>query len=143
MRSKKGVVVIAWNPDEDSTVRRQRMMLLPPDAAFAQLEAYGQHKRALALASEYLRHKDTDEPMEAALRGWLGANWLFPGGPTLLFWLALVGVAVVPLFAVWRNVGLEGRLLLVVRSKTARKKTPPPFGVSSCRARTLKSWNCE
>ena len=45
------------------------------------------------------------EPMEAALNGWLGRDWLFPGGPTLLFWPVLVGVALVPLFAVWRNVG--------------------------------------
>ncbi len=45
------------------------------------------------------------EPMETALTGWLGANWLIPGGPRLLFWLGLVGVALVPLFAVWRNVG--------------------------------------
>ena len=45
------------------------------------------------------------EPMEAGLTAWLGADWLFPGGPRLLFWLALVAVALVPLFAVWRNVG--------------------------------------
>ena len=45
------------------------------------------------------------EPMEAALTGALGRDWLFPGGPTLLFWPVLVGVALVPLFAVWRNVG--------------------------------------
>ncbi len=45
------------------------------------------------------------EPMETALTEWLGANWLIPGGPRLLFWLGLVGVALVPLFAVWRNVG--------------------------------------
>lgn len=45
------------------------------------------------------------EPMEAALSEWLGPDWLFPGGPRLLFWLALVIVALVPLFAVWRNIG--------------------------------------
>ncbi len=45
------------------------------------------------------------EPMEAALVKWLGADWLIPGGPRMLFWFVLVAVALVPLFAVWRNVG--------------------------------------
>jgi CPA2 family monovalent cation:H+ antiporter-2 len=45
------------------------------------------------------------EPMEAALVEWLGADWLMPGGPRMLFWFVLVAVALVPLFAVWRNVG--------------------------------------
>ncbi len=45
------------------------------------------------------------EPMERALSGLLGTDWLFPGGPRAIFWCALVGVALVPLFAVWRNVG--------------------------------------
>lgn len=45
------------------------------------------------------------EPMEAALVGWLGADWLIPSGPRMLFWFVLVALALVPLFAVWRNVG--------------------------------------
>ena len=51
------------------------------------------------------------EPMEQALSAWLGADWLFPGGPRVLFWCALVGVALVPLFAVWRNVGAVALIL--------------------------------
>ncbi len=45
------------------------------------------------------------EPMEAALVGWLGADWLIPEGPRMLFWFVLIALALVPLFAVWRNVG--------------------------------------
>jgi CPA2 family monovalent cation:H+ antiporter-2 len=45
------------------------------------------------------------EPMERALTNWLGSDWLFAGGPATLFWVGLVVVALVPLYAVWRNVG--------------------------------------
>lgn len=45
------------------------------------------------------------EPMERAVTEWLGTDFIVPGGPRLVFWLALVVVALVPLFAVWRNVG--------------------------------------
>ena len=61
------------------------------------------------------------EPMEDALREWLGADWLFPGGPTVLFWLVLVGVALVPLFAVWRNVGA---LALIIAEFSTQTQPP-------------------
>ncbi len=58
------------------------------------------------------------EPMEAALSGWLGRDWLFPGGPTLIFWLVLVGLALVPLFAVWRNVGALALIIAEFSTQT-------------------------
>lgn len=57
------------------------------------------------------------EPMEEMLRERLGRDWLFPNGPTSLFWAALVVVALVPLFAVWRNVGA---LALIVAEFSTR-----------------------
>lgn len=58
------------------------------------------------------------EPMEAALTEWLGTDWLFPGGPTLMFWFALVVVAFVPLFAVWRNVGALALIIAEFSTQT-------------------------
>lgn len=75
------------------------------------------------------------EPMEAALSDWLGHDWLFPGGPTLIFWLGLVLVALVPLFAVWRNVGALARIIAEFathaqpRAKKARIRTLVENGV--------------
>lgn len=57
------------------------------------------------------------EPMEQMITERLGRDWLFPGGPTFLFWVALVVVALVPLFAVWRNVGA---LALIVAEFSTR-----------------------
>jgi len=35
--------------------------------------------------------------------GWLGPDWLFPNGPTVLFWLVLALIVLAPLVAIWRN----------------------------------------
>jgi CPA2 family monovalent cation:H+ antiporter-2 len=43
------------------------------------------------------------EPLGAAVRRWLGPNWLFPRGPDVLFWLVLTLVVLAPLVAIWRN----------------------------------------
>lgn len=56
------------------------------------------------------------EPMERMLSEYLGENWLFPGGPTVLFWSVLVILALVPLLAVWRNV--EALALIVAEFST-------------------------
>jgi CPA2 family monovalent cation:H+ antiporter-2 len=61
------------------------------------------------------------EPMEAALGRALGPDWLFPNGPTVLFWAALVGVALVPLYAVWRNVGA---LALIIAEFSTQGQPP-------------------
>ncbi|AKC82267.1 hypothetical protein IMCC26134_04860 [Verrucomicrobia bacterium IMCC26134] len=45
------------------------------------------------------------EPMEQTVTEWLGRDWLFVNGPAYLFWLGLVIVATMPLFAAWRNIG--------------------------------------
>ena len=58
------------------------------------------------------------EPMERALSGFLGQDWLFPGGPRAIFWLVLVGVALVPLFAVWRNVGALAMIIAEFSTQT-------------------------
>ena len=34
---------------------------------------------------------------------WLGPNWLFPHGPEVIFWTALVLVTLAPVVAIWRN----------------------------------------
>lgn len=62
------------------------------------------------------------EPMENAITQRLGENWLFEGGPTFLFWAALVVVALVPLFAVWRNVGA---LALIVAEFSTQTQPQP------------------
>jgi CPA2 family monovalent cation:H+ antiporter-2 len=61
------------------------------------------------------------EPMEAALVRWLGADWLIPGGPRMLFWFVLIAVALVPLFAVWRNVGA---LALIIAEFSTQGQPP-------------------
>jgi CPA2 family monovalent cation:H+ antiporter-2 len=45
------------------------------------------------------------EPMEQTVTEWLGRDWLFENGPAYLFWLGLVAVSTMPLFAAWRNIG--------------------------------------
>lgn len=45
------------------------------------------------------------EPMENKMTLWLGRDWWFENGPAYLFWVGLVLVASMPLFAAWRNVG--------------------------------------
>ena len=62
------------------------------------------------------------EPMENAITERLGDDWLFVGGPTFLFWAALVVVALVPLFAVWRNVGA---LALIVAEFSTQAQPRP------------------
>ncbi len=61
------------------------------------------------------------EPMANALRTALGPDWLFPGGPTVIFWCALVLVALVPLYAAWRNIGA---LALIVAEFASRTQPP-------------------
>jgi CPA2 family monovalent cation:H+ antiporter-2 len=38
------------------------------------------------------------------VEGWLGPDWLFPDGPTVLFWTAMTLMLLAPLVAIWRNV---------------------------------------
>ena len=61
------------------------------------------------------------EPMEEAITAWLGVDWRFLGGPRFLFWLGLVVVALVPLFAVWRNVGA---LALIIAEFSTKGRLP-------------------
>jgi CPA2 family monovalent cation:H+ antiporter-2 len=42
--------------------------------------------------------------MFAVVEGWLGADWLFPHGPQVIFWATLTLVIIAPLVAIWRNV---------------------------------------
>lgn len=58
---------------------------------------------------------------EAAIAERLGPGRFFEGGPTFLFWVALVLVALVPLFAVWRNVGA---LALIVAEFSTQAQPP-------------------
>ena len=44
------------------------------------------------------------EPLYALMEKRLGHNWLFPHGPTVLFWTAMTLVLLAPLVAIWRNV---------------------------------------
>lgn len=44
-------------------------------------------------------------PLLEMVEEWLGADWLFPGGPKVIFWLGMCLVVVLPLLAVWRNIG--------------------------------------
>jgi CPA2 family monovalent cation:H+ antiporter-2 len=44
-------------------------------------------------------------PMENKLTEWLGRDWLFLNGPVYIFWLGLVVVVTMPLYAAWRNLG--------------------------------------
>ena len=43
--------------------------------------------------------------MLAVVEEELGRDWLFPGGPTVLFWSLLAFVVLAPLVAIWRNIG--------------------------------------
>jgi len=42
--------------------------------------------------------------------GWLGPNWLFPNGPSVIFWTLLVLATLTPLVAVWRNLSAMAML---------------------------------
>lgn len=44
------------------------------------------------------------EQMFQAVEEWLGRDWLFPYGPQVLFWTALMLVVLAPLLAIWRNI---------------------------------------
>ncbi len=44
------------------------------------------------------------EQMLTAVEKWLGRDWLFPGGPEILFWTSLCLVLLAPLVAIWRNI---------------------------------------
>jgi CPA2 family monovalent cation:H+ antiporter-2 len=59
------------------------------------------------------------EPMQQALSSRLGEDWLFPNGPTLLFWMTLVVVALVPLLAVWRNIGALALIVAEFSTQTS------------------------
>jgi monovalent cation:H+ antiporter-2, CPA2 family len=43
------------------------------------------------------------EPLRVKVETWLGRDWLFPNGPTWLFWLVMTLVVLAPLVAIWRN----------------------------------------
>jgi monovalent cation:H+ antiporter-2, CPA2 family len=43
------------------------------------------------------------EPLFELVERWLGHNWLFPHGPTVLFWTVMTLVLLAPLVAIWRN----------------------------------------
>jgi len=43
------------------------------------------------------------EPLWKAGERWLGANWLFPNGLAVMFWVVIALVALAPLLAIWRN----------------------------------------
>jgi CPA2 family monovalent cation:H+ antiporter-2 len=42
--------------------------------------------------------------MFVVVEGWLGADWLFPHGPEVVFWAVLGLVLLAPLVAIWRNI---------------------------------------
>ncbi|ATC65115.1 sodium:proton exchanger [Nibricoccus aquaticus] len=44
------------------------------------------------------------EPLFAMVESWLGHNWLFPHGPTVLFVAGMTLVVLAPLVAIWRNI---------------------------------------
>ena len=44
------------------------------------------------------------DPLRDMVEGALGRDWLFPRGPTVLFWTAITLVVLAPLVAVWRKV---------------------------------------
>jgi CPA2 family monovalent cation:H+ antiporter-2 len=44
------------------------------------------------------------EPLFAIVEKWLGHNWLFPHGPTVLFVAGMTLVVLAPLVAIWRNI---------------------------------------
>ncbi len=43
------------------------------------------------------------ESLLAMVVRWLGPDWLFPNGPTVLFWPVLALIVLAPLVAIWRN----------------------------------------
>lgn len=57
------------------------------------------------------------ESLLAIVVRWLGPDWLFPSGPTILFWLLLAMVTLAPMVAIWRN--LSTLCLLFAQVATA------------------------
>lgn len=51
------------------------------------------------------------------VESWLGRDWLFPHGPEVLFWTALVLVTLAPLVAIWRNVSAMSLLYAEVSTR--------------------------
>jgi CPA2 family monovalent cation:H+ antiporter-2 len=64
-------------------------------------------KRLIQIAVEMLLVSGLlvfSEPLFVMVEKWLGHNWLFPHGPTVLFWTAMTLVLLAPLVAIWRNI---------------------------------------
>ncbi|MBS0630404.1 MAG: cation:proton antiporter [Verrucomicrobia bacterium] len=63
----------------------------------------------------------------ALAEGWLGANWLFPHGPEVIFWLALVLVILAPVVAIWRNIAAMAMIYadMVTRRRPRGKQMKP------------------
>jgi CPA2 family monovalent cation:H+ antiporter-2 len=47
----------------------------------------------------------------------LGEDWLFPHGPEVLFWILLTLVILIPLFAMWRNIGAMAMLYAEISTR--------------------------
>lgn len=57
------------------------------------------------------------EPLWKAGERWLGADWLFPNGLAIIFWVVVALVVLAPLMAIWRN--LSALCLLYAQVSTS------------------------
>ncbi len=67
-------------------------------------------------------------PLLDWLTNWLGPDWLFPNGPSVLFWLLMVIIVMAPLVALWRNLSALSILYaqaLVPRSANSAQRLRP------------------
>ena len=67
-------------------------------------------------------------PLLEWLTEWLGPDWLFPNGLSVLFWLLLMIVVLAPLVALWRNISALSLLyaqVLVPRSAASSHRLRP------------------
>jgi CPA2 family monovalent cation:H+ antiporter-2 len=67
------------------------------------------------------------ESLLAVVVRWLGPDWLFPSGPTILFWLVLALIVLAPLLAIWRNLSTLCLIFAQVATTghTAEKRLRP------------------
>lgn len=66
-------------------------------------------------------------PLYSRLVNVVGENWLFPSGTVILFWLTMGLVILIPLLAVWRNIGALALLYSQMTSRGREKETIAPF----------------
>ncbi len=83
------------------------------------------------------------EPVYRTVAGLIGTDFLFPYGTGVLFWGILGGIALFPLFAIWRNISAMALLLAEATSGKLKERVLPYIierGIKATAALALLLW---